>query len=238
MRKITMGLLIAPLSLNCASHNLNTFSTQPLDALLSQTVPGYAFQKTQGTIPANQIVAMLTKQAPNLNPAVSEKVAATLQCAEKLHLAHSNMLAIIDYSRPSNEKRLWVFDMRARTLLYQTYVSHGIKSGSLQTDFFSNVNNSKASSLGVFKTEKPYYGRDGLSLRLEGLDVGFNNNAYNRYIVMHGGWYVNEDFIKKYGRAGRSWGCPAVPVSMTKSIIDSIKNNALLVVYGNPPIFN
>ena len=97
--------------------------------------------------------------------------------------------------------------------------------------YFSNKNNSKASSMGVYKTEKTYHGRHGLSLQLEGLDRGFNDNAASRAVVMHGGWYVEENFIKKYGRAGRSWGCPAVPDTLSESIINTIKDNSLFVMY-------
>ena len=121
--------------------------------------------------------------------------------------------------------------MEDKKLLFNTYVSHGIKSGALLSTFFSNKYDSKTSSIGVYKTEKTYYGRDGLSLRLSGLDNGFNSNASNRYIVMHGGWYVEEKFIKKYGRSGRSWGCPAVPLDLAKPIINTIKDNSLFVVY-------
>ena len=85
--------------------------------------------------------------------------------------------------------------------------------------------------MGLYKTDKTYYGRHGLSLKLAGLERGFNDNASNRSVVMHGGWYVEDAFIKKYGRAGRSWGCPAVPDHLTSSIINAIKDDALLVVY-------
>lgn len=167
----------------------------------------------------------------NLNPLVINKVLSTLQCANKYHLEYNPILTIIDYSLPSNKKRLWVYDLNTKKLLFNTYVSHGITSGSLETEFFSNKYNSKASSIGVYKTEKSYWGRDGLSLRLAGLDAGFNDNASGRAIVMHGGWYVAEDFIKKYGRAGRSWGCPAVPKKLSTPIINTIKNNSLFIVY-------
>ena len=144
---------------------------------------------------------------------------------------HNHILTVIDYSLPSNQKRLWVFDLSKNQLLFHTYISHGIKSGSLLSNYFSNKSNSKTSSIGVFVTEKAYRGRHGASLKLIGLEPNFNDNAYNRFIVMHGAWYVNERFIEKYGRPGRSWGCPALPVDLTVPIIESIKNNALFVVY-------
>ena len=178
-----------------------------------------------------EIDAMLHQNNAALTEPAINRVLTTLKCADKYHVNHNNILTIIDYSLPSSEKRLWVFDMGTKKLLFHTYVSHGIKSGVLASDFFSNKYNSKASSMGLYKTDKVYYGRHGLSLKLAGLEHGFNDNATNRSVVMHGGWYVEDAFIKKYGRAGRSWGCPAVPDHLTTSIINTIKDDALLVVY-------
>ncbi|MDP3559437.1 MAG: murein L,D-transpeptidase catalytic domain family protein [Legionellaceae bacterium] len=183
------------------------------------------------TEPVDPLQISLQKEAPTLNVEVIHKVLSTLKCSEKNNVAHNNILTVIDYSLPSSEKRLWVFDLQNQKLLFNTYVSHGIKSGTLLSTSFSNVYDSKASSIGVYTAADTYYGRDGLSLRLNGLERGFNDNAFNRYVVMHGGWYVNEDFIKKYGRAGRSWGCPAVPLNLTASIINTIKGQSLFVVY-------
>lgn len=173
----------------------------------------------------------LQEAAKTLNSITAQKVAIALKCAKKLNLEYKQILTIIDYSLPSNKKRLWVFDLKKNKLLFHTYVSHGLTSGALLANYFSNNYNSKTSSIGVYQTEKHYYGRDGLSLRLDGLDKGFNNNAFNRYIVMHGGWYVEEPFIQKYGRAGRSWGCPAVPNQLAKPIIETIKDKTLFIVY-------
>jgi hypothetical protein len=181
--------------------------------------------------PQIKIEEVLSAQAPTLNKAVINKVATTFKCANEYNVEHNNILTVIDYSLPSSEKRLWVFDLKEQKLLFNTYVSHGINSGGLLTQYFSNKNNSKASSMGVYRTEKSYHGRHGLSLQLQGLDQGFNDNASSRAVVMHGGWYVDERFIKKYGRAGRSWGCPAVPDDLSQPIIDTIKDASLFVVY-------
>lgn len=179
----------------------------------------------------SEIRTLLHEKAIGLNAAVIDKVLTTLKCANANHLEYNNILTIIDYSRPSNEKRLWIIDLATKKLLFHTYVSHGIKSGTLLSRYFSNQYNSKASSIGIYQTDKSYYGRHGLSLRLEGLDPGFNDNAIRRDIVMHGGWYVNEAFIKKYGRPGRSWGCPALPLNLAQPIINTIKERSLLVIY-------
>lgn len=179
--------------------------------------------------PINTIKAMLYKDPQGLSPQVIQAVLGILECTK--NIGHKEILSIIDYSRPSNEKRLWIFSLSDKKLLFHTYVSHGIRSGSLLSQYFSNTFNSKASSIGVYQTGQTYYGRDGLSLRFTGLDPGFNSNATNRYIVMHGGWYVSEEFIKKYGRPGRSWGCPAVPEELKAPIINTIKDNSLFVAY-------
>ncbi|MCW8450410.1 murein L,D-transpeptidase catalytic domain family protein [Legionella quinlivanii] len=179
-----------------------------------------------------EIQKMLKEQAPDLRPEVVSKVLTTLRCTREFKLPYNkNILTVIDYSLPSSEKRFWVFDLSQQRLLFHTYVSHGITSGSLNTNYFSNKYNSKASSIGVYTTDQAYYGREGLSLRLDGLDRGFNDNASNRAVVMHGGWYMAEDFIKKYGRPGRSWGCPALPMDKTVPIINTIKNKSLFVIY-------
>lgn len=179
----------------------------------------------------NDIELMLHNQAPGLNQQVINKVLMSLKCATEYNVDHNNIMTVIDYSLPSNEKRLWVFDLKEKKLLFNTYVSHGIKSGALVSNYFSNKYNSKASSIGVYQTQKSYYGRDGLSLRLDGLDRSFNDNASNRSVVMHSGWYVEERFIKKYGRPGRSWGCPALPLANSQAIINTIKDKSLLVIY-------
>jgi hypothetical protein len=196
------------------------------NSLVSELTPIYDL-----SFSLDVVIPTLQKEAPTLNQAVIDKVYQSLKCSDKKNIPHTNILTVIDYSLPSNEKRLWVFDLHAKKLLFNTYVSHGIKSGQLQTTAFSNKYDSKASSMGVFATEKPYYGRQGLSLRLNGLDRGFNDNAANRYIVMHGGWYMDENFIKKYGRPGRSWGCPAVPLDIVRSIVNTLKENSLYVSY-------
>lgn len=181
--------------------------------------------------PLDKIQKLLESKHVGLNKNVALRTLATLSCAKKYKLIHGNILTVIDYSLPSNQKRIWVFDLAKSKLLYHTYVSHGIKSGTKLSTNFSNIYNSKATSLGIYNTGRSYRGRHGFSLKLRGLEKGFNDNAYKRFIVMHGSWYVNESFIKKYGRAGRSWGCPSLPRDLTKPIIETIKGQNLMVVY-------
>jgi L,D-transpeptidase-like protein len=140
-------------------------------------------------------------------------------------------LTIIDYSRPSSEKRLWVFDLRLRELLHEELVAHGQGSGEQTASRFSNEPETHMSSLGLFVTEDTYVGKNGYSLRLRGLDRGFNDRAHERAIVMHGASYVSAEFVRTFGRLGRSWGCPALRQETAREVIDRVKGGSLLFVY-------
>lgn len=140
-------------------------------------------------------------------------------------------LTVIDYSKPSTEKRLWTFDLRNGKTLFNTWVAHGKNSGGLRANTFSNAPGSRQSSIGVFVTDQTYFGKNGYSLKLRGLEKGINDNALSRAIVVHGARYVNPDNIRKYGQIGRSWGCPAVGAKLAKPLIDTIKNKTLVFAY-------
>jgi hypothetical protein len=144
-------------------------------------------------------------------------------------------LTVIDYSRPSTEKRMWVFDLQKRALLYEELVAHGSGSGDNLAKSFSNTADSHQSSLGLFRTEDTYVGRNGYSLRLRGLDAGFNDRAYDRAIVMHGAPYVSEDVARAQGRLGRSWGCPALREGIAREVIDTVKGRGLVFAYYPDP---
>lgn len=183
-------------------------------------------------IPLSQdIKSLITNQAPEIQHDLVQKIDNVFTCLSHSAIPYQKKLTVIDYSLPSNQKRLWVFDLEQQQLLYHTYVSHGLHSGQKYTVFFSNQQNSRASSIGVYKTLKSYLGREGSSLRLKGLERGFNDNAEARSIVMHGAFYTEPEFIQKYGRAGRSWGCPALPESQSKAIIDTIKEDNIMIIY-------
>ena len=186
---------------------------------------------SNAAVPIQKIGKGLQKQADTLDPKVVRKTLSAIQCARYSGLEHNNILTIVDFSKPSSEKRLWIYDLEKNKLLFHTYVAHGIKSGLLLPTFFSNKINSHASSIGIYHTNATYIGHHGLSLKLRGLDDEFNQNAYSRNIVVHGAWYVSEDFLKKYGRLGRSWGCPAVPNEIIEPIINVLKDGSLLIVY-------
>ncbi|MFD0963430.1 murein L,D-transpeptidase catalytic domain family protein [Pseudofulvibacter geojedonensis] len=140
-------------------------------------------------------------------------------------------LTIIDFSLHSSKKRLWVLDMQTHKVLFNTVVAHGRNTGLEFAKYFSNTNNSNQSSLGFYITGETYYGKNGLSMFLDGQEKGFNNNARKRYVVFHGAKYANPDFVKRNGRLGRSLGCPAVPTAVNKAIISKIKNKSCLFIY-------
>ncbi|MGB0897411.1 MAG: murein L,D-transpeptidase catalytic domain family protein [Flavobacteriaceae bacterium] len=140
-------------------------------------------------------------------------------------------LTIIDFSLSSKAKRLWVLDMTTNKVLFNTVVAHGKNTGGEFATQFSNKNNSNQSSLGFYITDNTYYGKNGLSLFLDGQEKGFNDNARKRYVVFHGAKYANPDFAKRHGRLGRSLGCPAVPTAYNTAIINKIKNKSCLFIY-------
>jgi hypothetical protein len=146
-------------------------------------------------------------------------------------LRKKDVLSICDFSQSSGSKRMYVIDVRNKRLLYHTYVAHGIQSGQEYANAFSNTPESNKSSLGFYVTRKTYYGSNGLSLRIDGLDKGFNNLASERNIVIHGAPYVSERILHKYGVMGTTFGCPAIPEEMTKQIIPVLKNGSCFFIY-------
>lgn len=140
-------------------------------------------------------------------------------------------LTVIDYSRPSSEKRMWVYDLKTHNLLYEEWVAHGQGSGGNVPNAFSNEPETHRTSLGLFATDDTYVGKNGYSLRLDGLDAGINDRARERAIVIHGAPYVSETYVKANGRLGRSWGCPAIRPELAREMIDRIKGNGLVFAY-------
>ena len=144
----------------------------------------------------------------------------------------SDLLTVIDYSLPSTEPRLWVLDLARGKVLFHELVAHGAGSGEKFATHFSNVNDSRATSLGLFVTGETYEGGNGYSLKLKGLEEGVNDRAEERHIVMHGAWYVSADHARQYGMLGRSWGCPALPQADAKPVIDAIKGGSFVFAYS------
>lgn len=174
---------------------------------------------------------ILHSQATKLDEKVLRLSLTAYIKARKQGYDQKQLLTVIDYSKPSNEKRLWVFDIKRGKLVLNTLVSHGKNSGATNANSFSNNAGSLKSSIGVFVTEQPYIGGHGISLRMKGLEKGFNDHAYDRNIVFHGADYVNNNSAKYLGHVGRSWGCPAVSTDTIKSLVDTIKENTLVFAY-------
>ena len=145
----------------------------------------------------------------------------------------SSILTVIDFNKPSHEKRMWIVDLVNETLLLNTWVAHGQGSGVDTASTFSNTDNSHQSSLGFYLTDDVYFGKHGRSLHLDGLDEGFNSAARAREIVVHAADYVGEGSIAQMGRIGRSWGCPAVSPNVAGTVIDDIKGKTVIFINGN-----
>ncbi|MFJ3486506.1 murein L,D-transpeptidase catalytic domain family protein [Pseudomonas sp. NPDC090202] len=173
----------------------------------------------------------LAQAAPDANPEVIALAVQAAQCRMAQSEVQAERLAVIDYSRPSTERRLWVFDLPRRTLLFRELVAHGRSSGDNLATSFSNTPDSLASSLGLFSTREAYTGKNGYSLRMDGLEPGINDQAFARDVVIHGAAYVSDDFARANGRLGRSHGCPAVPTAVAQPLIDTLKQGQLLFVY-------
>jgi uncharacterized protein (DUF2252 family) len=163
---------------------------------------------------------------------VLEMALSAASCAVRSGDAKNpSTLTVIDYSKASTEKRLWVFDLKSRELIYEELVAHGQGTGANMATQFSNEPDSHRTSLGLFRTDLPYVGKNGYSLRLDGLDKGLNDRARERAIVMHGAPYVSAAFVKSNGRLGRSHGCPAVSADVAKQMIDRVKGGGLVFAY-------
>jgi len=153
------------------------------------------------------------------------------QLAAQGRIMNQSIISIVDFSLPSTEKRLFVIDLNHYKILFNTLVAHGRNSGKEMAFAFSNQPSSYKSSPGFYATSETYMGKNGYSLRLEGLENGINNKALERGIVIHGADYVNQSLANTQGYIGRSQGCPAVPAREALPIINQIKNGTLLFIY-------
>ncbi len=182
--------------------------------------------------PLRELAVTLRHLAPGLDPRAIERAldAAWLARAQGVEV-RSSLLTVIDYTRPSWQPRLWVFDTAMPRLLFCDRVAHGANTGEAWAQHFSNRIGSRQTSLGLFLTGDPYVGDNGYSLRLLGLDRELNSHAFERAVVMHGAPYVSDAFVREHGRIGRSWGCPAVSKELAKPLIDTIRGGSLVYAY-------
>lgn len=199
------------------------FAAGPAAALeTAATHPSIQFQ------PQNPLTNTLAAQAPDLNPKVLHAAVSAMQCAVNSGAEPAERLAVIDFSLPSTEQRLWIFDLQQQTLLLQDLVAHGQGSGGNLANAFSNVEGSHQSSIGLFRTQESYFGKHGYSLRMDGLEPGINDLARQRAIVIHPADYVDPSWIERHGRIGRSHGCPAVRPEVASMVVDSLKGGQFM----------
>ena len=180
-----------------------------------------------------RLAEALHRAAPGVDREVLAMATHAMACTLRRGDADVPMrrLSVIDYSRPSTQPRLWVFDLARHRLLFEEWVAHGRNSGDNLTARFSNREGSYMTSLGGFTAQETYMGGNGYSLRLRGLEPGFNDQARQRAIVIHGAPYVNPVAAKLQGRLGRSLGCPAVRPQVARQLIDSIRDGTFVFAY-------
>jgi len=233
------NLLTALSAVFVLTTSFYVFPDQPMDKNTSEkdtlgfaSAPLYS-EKAENISASDLIYSTIDFNGNSLDKNVFEKAFLgfeNLKRSGKLN-PDCHLLTVCDFSRSSNTKRLWVIDMNEKKILFNSLVAHGMGTGEEFAEKFSNTESSHQSSLGFYITESTYEGNNGFSLKLIGMDKGFNDNALQRAIVMHGADYVNDDFAKQHKRIGRSWGCPAVPRELADSIINTIKENNVLFIY-------
>jgi hypothetical protein len=207
-------------------------------ALLFSSVPGNASGVTAASSDAGSRFDAASWESVDLGGVDETVFSLALESAESAvarGVADPATLTVIDFSRPSTSPRLWVYDLRARKLLFEEHVAHGRNSGFDVPTKFSNTPDSNMSSLGLYRAAESYIGKHGYSLRLDGLEAGFNDHARDRAIVIHGAEYVNAKTAKAQGRLGRSLGCPAVRPEIARKLIDAVKDGGLVFAYYPDP---
>jgi len=175
------------------------------------------------------------QQYPNLSEETFDRALTSYRCAVQSGETRQRTLSIIDLQAPSSQKRLWVIDVQNTELLFYEYIAHGKNSGEDRAQTFSNIPESHQSSIGLMRTAETYQGRHGLSLRLDGLEPGFNDRVRQRDIVIHGADYVSAAYIERFGRLGRSWGCPALRIEIAIPLIETIKGGSLMFFHYPDP---
>jgi|APEBP8051072266_1049373.scaffolds.fasta_scaffold01263_7 hypothetical protein len=197
---------------------------------------GHAVAADAAVTPVERMVDTLHRAAPALDREVLSMAARAMTCSiRRGEPVPLRRLSVIDYSRPSTQPRMWVFDLERQRLLFEEWVAHGRNTGENLATRFSNATGSYMSSLGSFVTQESYSGANGYSLRLQGLEPGFNDHARDRAIVIHGAPYVSDALIRAQGRLGRSLGCPAVRTTVARPLIDSIRGGSFVFAYYPDP---
>lgn len=176
-------------------------------------------------------IKILSAKAPSLDPEALKLGLQAYTKARQQGFDQKQLLTIVDYSKPSTERRLYVFDLKRNDVLFHEYVAHGKNSGDNIPTSFSNSPSSLKSSLGVFLTRQTYVGKHGYSLRVNGLERGINDMAEKRAIVVHAANYVSAEIANRDGRLGKTWGCFGVSRHVAGSLINTIKGGTVLFAY-------
>lgn len=241
MTKTPLALLVAVLAAGCVAPSARTSNAAAIPPVAPPSSSTSVVAADRGDpIPASPekpaaptLLQQLVQAAPKADPEVLALALEARTCAARNGTGtDATRLAVIDYSKPSTERRLWVFDLASARLLYDEHVAHGRGSGENLATQFSNTDGSHQTSLGLYTTAETYFGGNGYSLRMDGHEPGWNDNARNRLIVMHGAPYVNPLQARAQGRLGRSFGCPAVRPEVAKPMIDTLKQGQLVFAYA------
>jgi hypothetical protein len=234
------SLLCLSVLTSCALVHLSAAANEPVTASNATSTTATATKETSSNV-EDYITSLYGQidfgKGEKLNPEVFEKAVTgylNLQSAGKLS-NNREILSVVDFTKSSTTNRLWIIDMKAKKVIYNTYVAHGQGSGMDVPNVFSNQDGTHASSLGFYVTSDTYMGQHGNSLRLNGMDQGFNDAALARGIVVHAANYVSKANIAGQGRLGRSWGCPAVAPELAQPIINTIKGGTCLFIYSAQP---
>jgi hypothetical protein len=226
---VLVAAVLVPANLLVSTAQAQTTTDASADAPLKE--PSEA-SPAESTIPARELVSGAVADQAGVSRDVLNLALGAVTCAVAAgDISAPPTLTLIDYSRPSTEPRLWVFDLRSGEMRFRELVAHGKGTGENLAQHFSDSMNSHQTSLGLFVTQDPYVGSNGYSLRLDGLEPGFNGRARERAIVMHGAAYVDAAFAAKQGRLGRSWGCPALRQAVARQVIDFIRDGGVIFSY-------
>jgi hypothetical protein len=221
-----------PLLLTGGTAAAQTTETTAIDAAEPTGEPSGIDTRLTGSPRIEMPVDIDAAKAAGISSDVLTMALSAVKCAvDSGDLAAPPTLTLIDYARPSTQPRLWVFDLHTGAMLFHELVAHGQGTGDNLAEHFSDEMNSHQSSLGLFVTKDTYVGHNGYSLRLDGLEPGFNGRAMERAVVMHGAPYVDAEFATKQGRLGRSWGCPALREAVARQVIDTVRGGGVIFSY-------
>ncbi|WP_026914378.1 murein L,D-transpeptidase catalytic domain family protein [Christiangramia portivictoriae] len=220
-----IGALIFSFAFSNAPEIDNTTEVDVKPALVEEV----ELTDKERTVALYESFSMKNNTMPQLS--VFEKAIKGYQKLDEAGKISNSLLTIVDFDLSSTKKRMWILNMDTEEVEYNTYVAHGKNTGAEFANKFSNTVNSLQSSLGFYVTGETYFGKNGLSLFIDGMEKNFNSNARKRYVVIHGADYAEPEFIDRLGRLGRSYGCPAVPNTIAKDLIHKIKGKSVVFIH-------